>query len=180
MINKKLLFLIFSVPLIILNFHLLLSAEELKSKKYKEGKYINSGSFRGGEITDSLDLKNIRWADRDEFERLVLDIYKWGGPSNPEGILPNVYPGTYEFKFLSDTEVQVSIEGYRAFTAKIPDLKKSGLIREIIIDRNEYYASDTGFTFTIFFNKPVKIEVFELYSPARVVVDIKEDAVTQK
>lgn len=175
MMSKRTLFLLFSTPLILLNFYIFLNAEELKSKKHKDGNYINAGSFKGGEITDGLDVKRIRWADRDGFERLVFDIYKWGGPTNPEGILPNLYPGTYEFKFINEKEVLANIEGYRAFTAEVPKFEKSELIREIRININEADASDTGFSFTIFFKKPVRVEVFELYSPARIVVDVKEE-----
>ena len=172
---KRYLLVLFSASLVLLNIGILLKAEELSAKKYKEGNYVNTGSFRGGEIADGLDIKNIRWADRNDFERLVFDIYKWGGPSAPEGILPNVYPGTYEFRFINEKEVRVTIEGYRALTADIPDFNKSDLIKEIRIEESEAGASDTGFRFIIYFNEPVKMEVFELYSPARVVVDVKKD-----
>lgn len=156
------------------NFSYFLHAEKPSVKKFKHGEYIGSGSVHGGEIADGLDVKNIRWADRGNFERLVFDIYKWGGPTNPAGILPNEYPGTYKFEFKSNTEVEASFEGYRAFTASFPAFKKSDLVSEIAIIGDEENADDSSFRIKIFFKRPVKIEVFELYSPARIVVDIIE------
>jgi len=43
------------------------------------------------------------------------------------------------------------------------------------IIQDEEDAGDSEFEIKIIFNKPVKIEVFELYSPARIVVDIIEN-----
>ena len=172
---KKYLFLILFVFIITFNFNLFSNAEKLSVKNFKHGNYINTGSIHGGEIADGLDVKNIRWADRSNFERLVFDIYKWGGPTNPEGILPNDYSGTFKFEFISDTEIDVSFEGYRAFTAKPPKFTKSDLVSEMKIIQDEEDAGDSEFEIKIIFNKPVKIEVFELYSPARIVVDIIEN-----
>ncbi len=169
---KKYLFLILFVFIITFNFNLFSNAEKLSVKNFKHGNYINTGSIHGGEIADGLDVKNIRWADRNNFERLVFDIYKWGGPTSPGGILPNEYPGTFKFEFVSEREIDVSFEGYRAFTAGIPKFEKSDLVSEIKILLDEENASDSGFKIKIYFKQPVKIEVFQLYSPARIVVDM--------
>ena len=154
--------------LITLTFSLsyFLQAEKLTVKGSKHGEYFCSGSVQGGEIADGLDVKNVRWADRNNFERLVFDIYKWGGPTNPAGLLPNDYPGTYKFEFKSSTVVEARFDGYRAFTASFPTFKKSDLVSEITIIRDEENADDSSYR--------VKIEVFELYSPARIVMDIVE------
>jgi len=169
---KKILYLLLLGLVTILNFNILLCAEELSAEKFKHGNYINTGSFKGGEIADGLDVKYIRWADRNNFERLVFDIYKWGGPTSPGGILPNEYPGTFKFEFVSEREIDVSFEGYRAFTAGIPKFEKSDLVSEIKILLDEENASESGFKIKIYFKQPVKIEVFQLYSPARIVVDM--------
>jgi len=172
---KKILYLLLLGLVTILNFNILLCAEELSAKKLKHGNYINTGSFKGGEIADGLDVKYIRWAHRKNFERLVFDIYKWGGPTSPEGILPNEYPGTYKFEFVSEREVDISFEGYRAFTAEFPKFEKSDLVSEIKFLNDEENASDSGFNIKIYFKQPVKIKVFQLYSPARIVVDMIVD-----
>lgn len=172
---KDYLFSILLTLVFILNFNFFAHAEKIGAQKFKHGEYTSSGSISGGEISDGLDVKNIRWADRDNFERLVFDIYKWGGPTNPEGIVPNDYPGTFNFEFKSEKEVVVSFEGYRAFTARFPKLLKSKLVSEISIVRDEKNAGDSEFKIKIYFKQPVKIEVFELYSPARIVVDIIEN-----
>jgi len=170
--NKSILVLL--ILTITLNFSHFLHAEKISVKKFKHGEYISSGLVSGGEIADGLDVKNIRWADRGNFERLVFDIYKWGGPTNPTGILPNEYPGTYKFEFKSHAEVEASFEGYRAFTASFPAFNKSNLVSEIAIIRDEENADDSSFRIKILFKQPVSIEVFELNSPARIVMDIIE------
>ena len=139
---------------------------------YKHGSYINTGSVYGGEIADGLDVKNIRWADRGNFERLVFDVYKWGGPTNPEGLLPNEYSGTFKFEFINEAEVEATFDGYRAFTAKFPEFAKSDLVKDIKLMVDEENSGDSRFKIKIYFKQPVKIEVFELYSPARIVVDL--------
>jgi len=174
--NKSILVLL--ILTITFNLSYFLHAEKLSVKKFKHGEYIGSGSVKGGKIVDGLDVKNIRWADRGNFERLVFDIYKWGGPTNPAGILPNEYPGTYKFEFKSSTEVEASFNGYRAFTASFPAFSKSNIVSEIVIVRDEENADDSSFKIKIFFKRPVKIEVFELFSPARIVVDIVENPPT--
>ena len=167
-------FLVLLALTITLNFCYFLQAEENSVKKFKHGEYRGSGSVQGGEMADGLDVKNVRWADRGNFERLVFDIYKWGGPTNPSGILPNEYPGTYNFVFKSDTVIEARFDGYRAFTAIFPTFEKSNLVSEIAIIRDEENADDSSFRIKILFKQPVKIEVFELYSPARIVVDLIE------
>ncbi len=169
------LILIILILTITVNYNFTLRAENLNANKFKHGEYFNSGSVSGGEIADGLDVKNIRWAKRGNFERLVFDIYKWGGPTNPEGILPNINSGTFKFTFKSDTQVDATFEGYRAFSAKFPVFTKSELVREIKIDQDEENAGDSEYKIIIYFKQPVKIEVFELYSPARIVVDIIEN-----
>ena len=76
--------------------------EIIKTQPVKTNNYITQGSFKGGVFTDGLDIKSIRWADHNSYERLVFDIYKWGGPNNPKGLLPNEYPGRFNIKFESD------------------------------------------------------------------------------
>lgn len=150
-------------------------SEKTDANRFKQGNYVDSGLIKGGEIADGLDVKNIRWANRGNFERLVFDIYKWGGPTNPEGILPNDYPGTFTFEFLNEKKVQATFDGYRAFTAQLPTFEKSELVNEIIILRGEEDGDDSSHKIKIIFKKPVTIEVFELYSPARIVVDVVEN-----
>ena len=81
------------------------TAEVQKAQKVKKGNYITEGSFVGGEFADGLDVKTIRWADHRNYERLVFDIYRWGGPNSPEGLLPNEYPGSFEMKFINDKKI---------------------------------------------------------------------------
>lgn len=172
---KRNLLFIFITIIILCGLTPLSNAEERSVNSFKHGNYTDAGSVKGGKIADGLDVKNIRWADRSDFERLVFDIYKWGGPTNPEGIVPNEYCGTFKFEFISPTIVEVSFEGYRAFTADFPKFTKSKLISEMQFVIDEESQGDSEYKIKIVFKKPAKIEIFELNSPARIVVDIIEN-----
>ena len=145
-----------------------------KDNETDEG-YVSSGSITGGEITDGLDVKNVRWAIRKGFERIVFDVYKWGGYEKPEGTEPAEVPGYFEVSGKrNENGLLVRIGGYRSFSAQFPELKDSDLIEEISINRNEKLADDSGFIIEIDLKKPVIYKAFELHDPARIVVDLKE------
>ena len=157
------------------NVNSLLYAEVLTAGNEKKNIYnFTYGSILGGEIADGLDVKNIRWGKHDGFERLVFDIYKWGGPTKPEGIFPNDYPGRFELKFQNELILYLRFNGYRAFSANPPDLYSSKLIEQAQLDTREEPTNDINYSFLIKLKKPAKLEVFELDSPARIVVDFKQ------
>ena len=173
--KKSLIFLYPILFIVFVNVNSLLYAEVLTAGKEKKDIYnFTYGSIQGGEMADGLDVKNVRWGKHDGFERLVFDIYKWGGPTKPEGIFPNDYPGSFELKFQNELILCLRFDGYRAFSANPPDLYSSKLIEQTELEIGEYPADVSDYNFLIKLKKPVKLEVFELDSPARIVVDFKQ------
>jgi hypothetical protein len=159
---------------IVLAFFSFAFAQEHKAAKDKQDNYISSGSFEGGEITDGLDVKEMKYASHGKYERIILYIYKWGGHDKPEGTEPVDVPGHFKISSGKNNEnLDVQLGGYRAFTAKLPRFEKSNLIRDITLPTGEKIVTGNGFSFVIGFKIPVKFEVFELHSPARIVIDFK-------
>jgi hypothetical protein len=149
-------------------------AQEHKAGKDKEENYINSGSFEGGEIADDLDVKEMKWSKHGKYERIILYISKWGGHDKPKETKPADVPGYFKISSGKNHEnLDVQLGGYRAFTAKLPRLEKSNMIRDITLPTGEKLATGNGFSFVIGFKIPVQFEVFELHSPARIVIDFK-------
>ena len=149
------------------------SAEDRKAGIDKQDIYnFTYGSVYGGKIADGLDVKNVRWGKHDDFERLVFDVYKWGGPTKPAGFVPNDYPGSFEIKFKDEFTLLLNLSGYRAFTASSPDLYSSEFLEVAELQKGEI-GEESNFVFLIKLKRPAKLEVFELYSPARIVVDFK-------
>ena len=173
---KRILLLFYLLLFIVLvNENFLLYAEVLNAGNEKKDIYnFTHGSIQGGQIADGLDVKNVRWGKHDGFERLVFDIYKWGGPTKPEGIIPNDYPGSFELIFQNELILYLRLNGYRAFSADPPDLYDSKLLEKAELQISEETADDSGYDFLIKLKQPVKLEVFELDSPARIVLDFKQ------
>lgn len=138
--------------------------------------FITAGYITGGEITDGLDVKNIRWATWKGFERLVLDVYKWGGYEKPEGVEPAEKPGYFEVSMpKGENRLDIKLGGYRSFSADMPDIRDSAIIQSIAINRDEKLADDSGYLVNIALKKPSSFKAFELHSPGRIVVDLKAD-----
>ena len=149
-------------------------AQEHNAGKDKQHNYISSGSFEGGEVTDGLDVKDVKWVKHGKYERIILYIYKWGGNDKPEETKPVDVPGYFKISSgKNDESLDVQLGGYRAFTAKLPHFEKSNLIRDITLPTGEKLVTGNGFSFAIGFKIPVRFEVFELHSPARIVIDFK-------
>lgn len=150
------------------------------AKKAKQrnnnNKLVKTESYSGGEITDGLDIKRIRWAKHKDYERLVFDIYKWGGYEKPEGLEPADKPGHFKItRMIIDNTLKIQFNGYRAFTANIPNFENSNFIRNISLNTDEENADDSGFLLQIELRKPVEYKVLELKSPARIVIDFIEE-----
>lgn len=145
-----------------------------KAGKDKQNNYVSSGSFEGGEVTDGLDVGDMKWMKHGKYERIILYIYKWGSHDKSEGIEPVDVPGYFKISSgKTHKKLNVALGGYRAFTAKLPRFEKSNLIRDITLPTGEQLATGSGYSFVIGFKIPVQFEVFELHSPARIVIDFK-------
>jgi len=149
--------------------------EVAKKKNNNNKKFVKTDSYSGGEDTDGLDIKRIRWGKHKDYERIVFDIYKWGSYEKPEGVEPAHKPGHFKIsRNEKDNTIEVRLNGYRAFTAAIPNFENSSFIKNISMNTDEKNADDSGFLLQIELKNPVEYKVLELETPARIVIDFKE------
>ncbi|MFW5785237.1 MAG: hypothetical protein ACOCW1_03535 [Chitinispirillaceae bacterium] len=154
---------------------ILFSSTHADAPLEKTGTYkTTADSVQGGKFTDGKDLRNIRWGVNEGFERIVLDIhygssYKKGPPAE----VPCRYKVKYEYYPFRFT---VEMSGIRAVNAEFGPLEKSTLVRETY---RIPYLDDSGMKFAVSLKKPVEYEIFELHDPARIVLDIRQNASPQ-
>jgi len=123
-------------------------------------------TFRGGKISDGLDIKTIRSSESATRSRLVFDIYK----SNIKATQAGNYIFTYN---PLKKQITAVVNGYRKFSALTPNKTRSFPSNKIINNiKMDKYMDDSGFKFNINLNTSASVNVFELKSPARIVVDI--------
>jgi len=138
--------------------------EEIHSKVLEEDEVvISQTSFSGGKIQDGLEVKEIRQGKHEGYVRLVFDIYEDGEPAHRAG--------NYKAKYHANKdEIEVIINGYRKFSAPLPWFSDSSPIEQIYFGT---YRDDSGFKFHIKLRNKVKVRIFDLKQPARLVFDIK-------
>ena len=123
-------------------------------------------TFKGGKINDGLDIKTIRSSQNEIRTRLVFDTYT----ANAKAAQSGSYTFTYNPK---NKQITAVINGYRKFSAlsfnKARTFPANSIIKNI---KREKYMDDSGFKFSINLHKSASVNVFELKSPARIVVDI--------
>ena len=126
--------------------------------------------FAGGKISDSLDIGSIRISQNEKRVRLVFDSYIWNGSDESMGDKSD-HVGRYSFSYDPNKALIVAkINGYRGFSAKIPDFSHQHIVEKIYfveaLDDNIY-----KFYIKLRHNAPVR--VFDLSNPGRIVVDIE-------
>jgi len=123
-------------------------------------------TFRGGKRSDGLDIKVIRTSHDETHTRLVFDTYE----SNAKATQSGSYIFTYD---PSNKQISAVVNGYRKFSAlsfnKARTFPSTSIVKNISMEK---YLDDSGFKFSINLNKVASVNVFELKSPARIVVDI--------
>jgi len=120
-------------------------------------------SFTGGRVSDGLNVKKVRVGQHNGYTRLVFDIYNGEYLSNTVGRYSAKY---YERR----DDITVLLEGYRNFSAKLPSFSRSSVIEKIYFER---YEDDSAFKLHIKLRQEVKVRIFALDKPARLVFDIK-------
>lgn len=134
----------------------------------KTGAYQRSGRVVGGKLTDGRDIRRIRWARQEGYERIVLDVYA----GNYDGLGPAV-PRACHFEVSYDPEtllLKVAVAGTRRFTATFPNTAGSGLVRSF---KKIPVYDDSAHSFSVQLASPVEYEVFELKNPGRIVIDLR-------
>ena len=147
-----------------------------EASNFKEYQYISKPAvIQGGEITDGKDLRNIRWGKHPYFERIVLDIYEGAyGEKGPPASVPCRFNIKYEYYPFHFT---ITLMGIRSRTAEFSTFKNSKMIKDIY---QLPMLDDSGIKFAVSLKQPVKFEVFELYDPARIVLDISNNLDSEK
>lgn len=137
---------------------------EVHSRVIEEDKTLNiKTTFTGGKIQDGLEVKEIRQGKHKNYTRLVFDSYANGSKADEVG--------KYTVKYhLHDDSIEVVIQGYRKFSATMPSFSNTSSIEKIYLGN---YLDDSGFKFHIKLRTKVKIRVFDLKKPARLVIDVK-------
>lgn len=148
-------------------------SKKAKSRVNKKHIVSKPESFSGGMVSDGLDIGVVRLGQSSKYTRLIFDSYKWEGP----GQLPKQtvnHSGTYIFTFEPDKrQITAIIDGYRGFSALAGDqseLYEGNPTVETI--RLEEYLDDSGFKFVIKLKQDVKVYVYELHNPGRIIVDM--------
>lgn len=129
-----------------------------------------SKEFRGGMLSDGLNIKSIRKGTHDNYERLVFDVQAWRAYGSREA--QNVESvGTYQVRYNPSKKLlSVVLNGYRSFTASLPTFSKESVIEKIYFDP---YKEDSAYKFYIQLKENTEVKVFDLKNPARMVFDIK-------
>ncbi len=139
----------------------------------KRDVYYSSGRFRGGEITDGADVRQVSWFKLDNIERIEISIYDWEEISVRTArnrvsyfeLESALYPDSFRVLFF----------GVRAFTAyeNLGELNESfgqsTLIHSIF---PIIMLDDSAYSIGIVFKKPVEFEVYELKNPGKIVIDL--------
>ncbi len=74
--------------------------------------FIASGAFNGGSPTDGIDIKNIRYGDNVDFERIVFDLGAYGSEDAFEGM------GSYSATISADGKsLFIELSGVRLISA---------------------------------------------------------------
>ena len=131
-----------------------------------EVKYIEEEDikfFSNTEVSNGLDVRQVREGIHKDYVRLVFDIYK---DSNPA-----IKVGAYDAKYNASTKnIEVVLHGYKSFSAPLPSFPLSSEIEQIHF---EQYPEGRGFKFYIQLRKEIEVKIFDLKNPARLVFDIK-------
>ena len=118
--------------------------------------------------SDGFEVKKIRWAKHEDYERVVIDIFK--------GDKPVEKPTNYN---VSEEEgknrLRVEFKDYNKFSAEIPDLKDSGFISKIYNENDRKDQTKNNFVIVIDLKKQVEYKSFELENPGRIVIDLNDD-----
>jgi len=137
--------------------------------------YKTSGYITGGDVTDGLDIKNLRWAPRQGFERLVFDVFEQSEEDEPGSAEPVDVPGYFEVSLPeAGNDIRIRLSGYRSFTAQIPDLGESKIIKNITVSKDNTLSDSSGYLVDVQLNSAAVFRAFELHKPGRIVLDIKE------
>ncbi|GAB6107596.1 AMIN-like domain-containing (lipo)protein [Fusibacter bizertensis] len=131
--------------------------------------FIASGSFSGGKASTGQDVGSARYGDHDDFERIAFDVFKWNG-GNPQDTVDEIT--SYTATISADgKKITINLTGAIDAYASLKPLELGGSpnvesIKYSLSGPNESVQID------IVLKNASQFKVFNLKSPARLVVDI--------
>ena len=140
-----------------------------KPTEFDYAGFKSSGSFTGGTLSSGQDVGGVRYGDHGDFERLAFDIMKWvdGTPTETVDIATS-YSATLS---ADGKKITIVLTGARDAYASLNPVNF----------KDSPNISSVGFSFAgqgesvqidINLKSPSQFKVFDLKSPARLVVDI--------
>jgi hypothetical protein len=137
--------------------------------------YLRDGLFIGGDraITQSI-IRDIRRADNSQYERIVIDLE--GSLGGEAAAIPR--PPFFQASVTPDEKrIVLSIWGSPELRFDAPKVlsafKKSKAISKVeLLPKVE----EQVWTFALNLKKEVRVEVFELGAPTRIILDIRSDS----
>ena len=116
--------------------------------------------FKGGTISDGLNIATVRKANHANYVRIVFD-------SDGSNKL-----GSYQIEHDPAKKlVVVTLDGYRTFSATFPAFENSSIVENMDFAK---YLDDSGYKIHINLRDITKIKVLALESPARLVIDVQK------
>lgn len=126
----------------------------------------------GGTVSDGLDLSKIRIGEHSEYTRIVFDVTYWEGYGTPKAGSSSDNVGHYRFTLHQNHSIEIEFSGFRSSSAKNTRVSDQSIVKSIKMLRGEAYGDDSSIFYQIRLRYPVKLKVFHLYKPARIVLDI--------
>jgi len=126
-------------------------------------KVIESEEFKGGEISNGLQVKSIRVGYHDTYTRLVFDIYKETQKAKEVG--------KHYVDYDEETGIiSVTLNGYRGFSAKIPTFPTKSVIEKIYLNEE---VEESEFRFSIRLRDNATVKSYAYKNPARLIIDVR-------
>ena len=144
------------------------ASSEANSSTLLKG-FKSSGSFSGGEKDSGQDVAFVRHGRHETFERLAFDLYEWigGRPTQPEDVVTSYDAAISDDGRTISVIVNGAIEAYASQSGV--NLSNSANIESVSYN---YFGNSEAVAITIILKQPSQYKVFNLVSPAKLVVDI--------
>jgi len=131
--------------------------------------FKSSGSFSGGEKSSGQDIAFARYGRHDTYERLAFDLYEWvgGKPVQPAGVICDYTAGISDDGRTISIIINGAVEAYASQSSL--SLLNSANIEAVSYN---YFGNGDAVAITISLKRPCQFKVFNLESPAKLVIDI--------
>lgn len=134
---------------------------------------LSGKSFSGGGLVDHLDMGEIRIGKSSDYTSIIFDSYIYAGKNKLSTEKSNT-SGTYLFRYEpSKNHIIAFLDGYNDFSALKENQEK--LFKESKVVKNIYvvkYLGNDGVKFIIQLRKKVRVNIFDVKNPGRIIVNL--------